>query len=416
MKSVFDRMLSQIIRRGRLEVIWPDGSRTHYGNGVGTTAALRIRDSGAERRLALNPELALGELYMDGRVDFPGDTLAEFMSLINNNWHEFRGNPWVGGLAGVRRFMHRIRERNDRFRARRNVAHHYDLNEHLYRLFLDRDMQYSCAYFETPDMSLDEAQIAKKRHIAAKLALKPGQRVLDIGSGWGGLGLYLAQNFDVDVTGVTLSQEQLRVSNRRAEEQRVADRVRFLLKDYREIAGSFDRIVSVGMFEHVGLNNFGEFFGAVRRLLTDDGIALLHTIGKKTDPGPINAWMERYIFPGAYLPALSELAPVIERHQFWLTDLEVLRLHYADTLAAWHKRFQAKRAEIAKLYDERFCRMWEFYLQACEVSFRQGDFVVFQLQLAKQIDSVELTRDYIYQSKPQSWPQSVKSRRALQRN
>jgi cyclopropane-fatty-acyl-phospholipid synthase len=397
-------------------VIWPDGSRTHYGNGVGTTAALRIGDSGAERRLALNPELALGELYMDGRIDFPGDALAEFMSLINNNWHEFRGNPWVGGLAGVRRFMHRIRERNDRFRARRNVAHHYDLNEHLYRLFLDRDMQYSCAYFETPDMSLDEAQIAKKRHIAAKLALKPGQRVLDIGSGWGGLGLYLAQNFDVDVTGVTLSQEQLRVSNRRAEEQRVADRVRFLLKDYREIDGSFDKIVSVGMFEHVGLNNFGEFFGAVRRLLADHGIALLHTIGKKADPGPINAWMERYIFPGAYLPALSELAPVIERHQFWLTDLEVLRLHYADTLAAWHKRFQAKRAEIAKLYDERFCRMWEFYLQACEVSFRQGDFVVFQLQLAKQIDSVELTRDYIYQSKPQSWPQSVKSRRALQRN
>jgi cyclopropane-fatty-acyl-phospholipid synthase len=283
-------------------------------------------------------------------------------------------------------------------RSARNVQHHYDIDHRLYATFLDRDMQYSCAYFRRGDETIDEAQENKRRHIASKLLLRPGMRVLDIGSGWGGLALHLAKEFDVHVTGLTLSKDQFETSVRRAEAAGLAQRVTFKMLDYRQETGTYDRIVSVGMFEHVGKPQFSAFFRQLRRLLADDGVALVHSIAKMWDPGPINRWMEKYIFPGSYLPALSELAPVMERFQLWLTDLETWRIHYARTLEAWNERFQANREQIRSMFDERFCRMWELYLLGCREAFLHQELCVFQLQLAKRIDAVPLTRDYLYEA------------------
>jgi cyclopropane-fatty-acyl-phospholipid synthase len=280
-------------------------------------------------------------------------------------------------------------------RSRRNAAHHYDLSDQLYELFLDRDRQYSCAYFRSPNDDIDTAQQNKKRHIAAKLLLRPGTRVLDIGSGWGGLALYLAGECGADVTGLTLSEEQFKVANRRAAAAGLADRVRFYLRDYREEGGCYDRIVSVGMFEHVGVNQYPVFFGKLRALLAPDGVALLHSIGRMDGPGATNPWLRKYIFPGGYSPALSEVVPHAERARLWITDLEILRLHYAETLRAWRGRFEHNRDRIRALYDERFCRMWEMYLVGCELAFRRGGHLVFQMQLAKAIETVPLTRDYM---------------------
>jgi cyclopropane-fatty-acyl-phospholipid synthase len=280
-------------------------------------------------------------------------------------------------------------------RARANVAHHYDLSDALYDLFLDADRQYSCAYFSHDHDDLEQAQRDKKRHVAAKLLLEPGVRVLDIGSGWGGLGLYMAEAGAGEVVGITLSEEQLKVSRGRAARAGLADRVRFELCDYRALDGKFDRIVSVGMFEHVGIRHYPEFFGTVRDLLTDDGVALLHSIGRADGPGSTNPFIRKYIFPGGYSPALSEVLPVVERAGLWVTDIEILRLHYAETLRLWRQRFEANRARIAELYDERFCRMWEFYLVGAELTFRRMGHMVFQLQLARRQEAVPLTRDYI---------------------
>ncbi len=288
------------------------------------------------------------------------------------------------------------RSENDANRSRRNVAHHYDLDGRLYALFLDSDRQYSCAYFDHPDATLEEAQLAKKRHIAAKLLVDPGQRVLDIGSGWGGLGLYLGQAAGAGyVRGITLSEEQLELSRKRAATAGVPERVRFELEDYRATTGTFDRIVSVGMFEHVGPASYDTYFSACHRLLEDDGVMLLHTIGRTGTPYPTNPWIERYIFPGGHLPILSEIMPAIERSGLIVTDVEILRLHYAMTLEKWRERFMANREEVKRLYDERFCRMWECYLAMSESAFRFQDAVVFQIQLAKRNDTVPLTRDYI---------------------
>jgi cyclopropane-fatty-acyl-phospholipid synthase len=279
--------------------------------------------------------------------------------------------------------------------ARANVAHHYDLSDTLYDLFLDADRQYSCAYYMSFDDTLERAQEQKKRHLAAKLLLRSGHRVLDIGSGWGGLALYIAQAADVDVTGVTLSTEQHGYSNQRVDKAGLTDRVRFELKDYRHENGRYDRIVSVGMFEHVGVGHFREYFDKIRDLLTDDGVALIHTIGAADGPGAAHAWIRKYIFPGGYSPALSEVVPIIERAGLHITDIEVLRLHYAETLKAWRQRFMANRDRVSAIYDERFCRMWEFYLAGCEAGFRHSGLVVFQIQVSKRIDTVPLTRDYI---------------------
>jgi cyclopropane-fatty-acyl-phospholipid synthase len=302
---------------------------------------------------------------------------------------------WAKLQWWLRYLVRRARQFNPRGRSKDNVARHYDLDGRLYSLFLDADRQYSCGYFETPDTSLEDAQLAKKRHLAAKLLVEPGDRVLDIGSGWGGLGLYLAEMTGADVTGITLSNEQFQLSNARAAEKNLARSARFLLEDYRDVPGPFDRIVSVGMFEHVGVDFYETYFRRCAELLSDDGIMVLHSIGRSHPPDVTNPWIAKYIFPGGYIPALSEVIPVIERVGLLVCDVEILRLHYAETLKAWRERFMARRDEAVRLYDERFAKMWEFYLACSEMSFRKQNMMNFQLQITKRQDVVPMTRNYI---------------------
>ena len=387
-------LLDRLIRKGKLTVISPAGRKYDFGAGL-PSVTISIADSATVRRLFFNPDLALGEAYMDGTLRVEGGTIYDLLNLCLANLG-CGGGHWIQRTHALgRRVARRLMQHNSVAVARENVAHHYDLSDALYELFLDADRQYSCAYFISPDDTLERAQEQKKRHIAAKLLLRSGQRVLDIGSGWGGLALYLARVADLDVTGVTLSTEQHAYSQRRASEIGADDRVRFLLKDYRQQDGQYGRIVSVGMFEHVGVGHYREYFEKIRDLLEDDGVALIHTIGSAGGPGVANDWINKYIFPGGYVPALSEIIPVIERAGLYVTDIEVLRLHYAETLKAWRHRFIAGRQTVAGLYDERFCRMWEFYLASCEAAFRHTGLVVFQIQLSKCIDAVPLIRDYI---------------------
>lgn len=395
MSSFFNRFVSQHIKTGNLSIIYPSGRRASFGDGAGLPIVLRIKKSRTLWALATNPELAFGEAFMDGKLVLEQGDIYNFLELVfrNTSVYSLKGaakfNRW---LTGLRRRFH---QHNPIGRAKDNVAHHYDLDGSLYRLFLDSDSQYSCAYFETADCSLEEAQLAKKRHLAAKLLVEPGQKVLDIGSGWGGLGLYLAELTDANVTGVTLSEEQFAISNERAQAQNLADRARFHLKDYRHLNEQFDRIVSVGMFEHVGVGHYDEFFSQVRSLLKPDGVMVLHSIGVSDGPSHTNPWIHKYIFPGGYIPALSEVLPVIERQGLVVCDIEILRLHYAETLKAWRDRFMARREEAVGLYDERFARMWEFYLASSESAFRHQGMMVFQIQLARKQTSVPLQRDYI---------------------
>jgi cyclopropane-fatty-acyl-phospholipid synthase len=384
--------LQGVIREGDLRVRLPGGAEFQLGDGSGPPLIASITSRLWAARIAAKPGLAVGEAYMDGGLRLEQGEIADFVDLIGRN-AKFRKKKRRTALGRWWRAMRR--EANERTAARRNVSHHYDLSDELYRRFLDEDMQYSCAYFARPDMSLEEAQAAKKRHIAAKLLLKPEQRVLDIGCGWGGMALTLAEEADVEVDGVTLSTEQLAVAQARAEARGLAGRARFSLTDYRDVEGPYDRIVSVGMFEHVGRPNFQAYFDGVARLLTDDGVALIHAIGRSEGPNFTNAWMDKYIFPGGYIPALSEVLPAVEKAGLFVTDIEILRLHYAETLRHWRQRFAAHRAEVAALYDERFCRMWEFYLGISEMSFRHRGHMVFQMQLAKRIDTVPITRDYM---------------------
>ncbi|WP_029006779.1 SAM-dependent methyltransferase [Azospirillum halopraeferens] len=387
------RLLDQAIANDALGLVDADGTVHRFGRGT-PEVTIRLHDRALHRQLILSPRLTFGEAYMDGRLTIEGGTIYDALAILS------RGTEVHGALGRVREWVapvaRFIEQNNHRGRARRNVAHHYDLSRRLYELFLDRDLQYSCAYFARPDMTLDEAQEAKKRHIAAKLLLRPGHRVLDIGCGWGGMALYLARATGADVTGITLSAEQLAVARERAEQAGLSDRVRFELRDYRDMTGCFDRIVSVGMFEHVGAPHYPAFFERVRDLLADDGVALLHSIGRSEGPGATNPWFRKYIFPGGYSPALSEVVPAIERSGLWATDLEVLRLHYAETLRHWRARFLERREDAARLYDERFCRMWEFYLAGAEIAFRYQGHMVFQVQLARSAGAVPLTRDYIH--------------------
>ena len=389
-------LLTKFIRRGSISFTTASGAKFTCGDGTGEPVHARFVTTEVERKILLNPELALGEAYMDGSFVVEQGTIADALSILMGQpdaLPRWAKPQWWGRYLG-----RHFRQFNLRSRARRNVAHHYDLDGRLYSLFLDADRQYSCAYFETPDTSLDDAQLAKKRHLAAKLLIGRGQRVLDIGSGWGGLGLYLAEIGDADVTGITLSTEQLQVSNARAAERNLTQSARFVLRDYRDVEGPFQRIVSVGMFEHVGVRFYDAFFRRCAELLTDDGVLMLHSIGRSEGPDSTNPWIDKYIFPGGYIPALSEVMPSIERAGLLVCDVEILRLHYAETLKAWRERFTARREEAVQLYDERFARMWEFYLAASEMSFRKQNLMNFQIQLTRRQGVVPVTRDYITRS------------------
>jgi cyclopropane-fatty-acyl-phospholipid synthase len=393
--SLLSHLFKRVISYGRLSVIDPRGRKTDYGPGNGPSVTIRIHDAQIERNIPFNPRLLIGEAYMDGRLTIEDGNLYDLLDILSTGANTLERSFFLDLAYRLQVVLRRFAQYNPISRAQQNVHHHYDLSDQLYDLFLDNDRQYSCAYFRTDNDTLEVAQDNKKRHIAAKLLLKPGSTVLDIGSGWGGLGIYLAKVGAGHVTGVTLSTEQHKVSNERAREAGLADRVRFDLSDYRQLTGKFDRIVSVGMFEHVGVNHYREFFTKIRDLLVDDGVALLHSIGRSEGPGATNPWIRKYIFPGGYSPALSEVLPVIEKVGLWVTDVEILRLHYADTLREWRHRFNRHRERIRAIYDDRFCRMWEFYLVGSELAFRTQGHMNFQIQLAKKVDTVPTTRDYI---------------------
>ncbi|MGH7913698.1 MAG: class I SAM-dependent methyltransferase [Candidatus Binataceae bacterium] len=386
-------LLKTFVRRGNFRVTTSRGTVLDFGDGTGRPVWVRFTSRAAEWGILLDPELKFGEAYMNGTFVVEQGSIADVLAIMLGQNSELP--YWARPQYLIRYLARRILQLNLRRRARRNAAHHYDLDGRLYSLFLDADRQYSCGYFETPGQSLDDAQLAKKRHVAAKLLMAPGKRVLDIGYGWGGLGLYLAELTGADVTGVTLSQEQHAIANERAAEKGLSGRARFVLQDYRDANGPFDRIVSVGMFEHVGVNHYDTFFRKSAQLLGDDGIMVLHAIGRSEGPSATNPWIAKYIFPGGYIPSLSEVLPHIEKAGLLVTDIEILRLHYAETLKNWRERFLAHREEVERIYDRRFVRMWEFYLAASEMAFREQAMMVFQIQMTKRQGVAPMTRDYI---------------------
>jgi len=391
------RLFQRIVTIGHLRVVDAHGRSNDFAGSAGTSVVIRLHDPALHWKLLVRPRLVLPEAYMNGTLTIEEGGLFDLIDLLAANIERLPDGILGCLLSGSGRVLRlrRLHQYNPISSARQNAAHHYDLSDKLYELFLDQDRQYSCAYFYDRGDSLDTAQLNKKRHIAGKLLIRPGQKVLDIGSGWGGLALYLASECGADVTGLTLSVEQHRVAVRRAAAAGLSDRVRFYLRDYRQEFGHYDRIVSVGMFEHVGINHYRAFFARLKSLLAPDGIALLHSIGRMDGPGSTNPWIRKYIFPGGYIPALSEVLPVVERSKLWVTDVEILRLHYAETLKSWRHRFERNRDRLRAIYDERFCRMWEMYLVGSEVAFRRGGCMVFQMQLAKAVDSVPIRRDYM---------------------
>jgi cyclopropane-fatty-acyl-phospholipid synthase len=395
MDRVLQLVLQSFIRHGTLRLTTARGTVFEFGDGTGQPVAVRFTSKAAQWAVLRDPELAVGEAYMHGTLVVEQGSIADFLHLALSQDRSGKPPRWARVQWLARYLWRRLAQFNPPTRARKNVAHHYDLDQRLYALFLDADRQYSCAYFEQADQSLDDAQLAKKRHTAAKLLVEPGARVLDIGSGWGGLGLYLAEMCGARVTGVTLSEEQFAASRSRAEEKGLSGRVEFRLQDYRDIPERFDRIVSVGMFEHVGVTHYDVFFRKCAEMLSDDGVMLLHSIGRSEGPGITNPWIAKYIFPGGYIPALSEVLPAVERAGLLVTDIEILRLHYAETLKHWRERFLAHRDDLEKIYDERFVRMWEFYLAASEMTFREQGMMVFHLQLTKRQGIVPITRDYL---------------------
>jgi cyclopropane-fatty-acyl-phospholipid synthase len=396
---MLQKVLQRLIRCGQLTVIGPSGQRTTFGSPSDSPGArdvvVRIIGRLTPIKLALHPDLYLGEAYMDGALVLERGSLWDLLELFGRNLERQKTRRSGLVFRAARLAANVLTQFNSRRMSRRNVAHHYDLSNEFYQLFLDDDLQYSCAYFADSTTSLDEAQIAKKRLLAAKLRLAPGQQILDIGCGWGGLALTLAQMEDVNVLGITLSREQLRIARTRAERLGLSGRVSFELIDYRDVRGAFDRVVSVGMLEHVGVLNYASFFDGISRLLKIDGLAVVHSIGRMRGPATTSAWIRKYIFPGGYIPALSQVLPTIEHAGLWVTDLEILRLHYADTLRHWRERFQRRRDIAARIRDERFCRMWEFYLAVSEMSFRYRGFMVFQVQLSREMDAAPLTREYL---------------------
>jgi cyclopropane-fatty-acyl-phospholipid synthase len=393
-KVLLVKIMRRCFRFGRLTFVDAAGNRHQICSLDGPRVVLRVLDEATQRKLLLASSLAWGEAYMDGGLVLESGSLADLIEIFMRSGRG-KSRRVFSGLQTLGRHFNSIP------RSHCNVALHYDLSSDLYNCFLDADRQYSCAYFQNGDEDLDTAQLKKKRHIAAKLDIRPGMRVLDIGSGWGGLALYLAQHFDCRVTGITLSKEQYRLSQRRARALGIEDRVDFALRDYRVLDGEFDRIVSVGMLEHVGPLHYRGFFRRLRELMRPGGAALIHSIVRMHGPGRADPWLHRYIFPGGYLPAISQLTRAIERNRLWLTDLENLRFHYAETLRHWYRRYEANRSTVEALYDERFCRMWELYLLGCEAVFRYRPVSVLQLQIAREASSLPLTRDYQYRAERQ---------------
>ncbi len=387
---VLTALIEKTIKRGSLSFFdSASGTEVSFGDGQGPAVLIGVTAAGAAR-IAANPDLALGEAYMDGALTVLSGDVRSLFEVIFLNQEAVNVSQTSAGALKLR-LMRALQQANNRVASRRNVAHHYDLSAELYRLFLDDDLQYSCAYFADPSYSLEQAQAAKKQHLIGKLLLEDGQSVLDIGCGWGGMALEIARSAEVSVHGITLSEEQLAIAAQRGDGTNAS----FSLTDYRDVKGSFDRIISVGMFEHVGVPNYDTFFRKIASLLADDGVAVIHSIGRKDGPDITNSWVAKYIFPGGYIPALSEVLPAIEKAGLWVTDIEILRLHYAETLSQWYTRFMQHRDQIAELYDERFCRMWEFYLATSESAFRSQGHMNFQIQLAKRVNAVPLTRDYI---------------------
>jgi cyclopropane-fatty-acyl-phospholipid synthase len=393
MGSLLQLLLQRFVRRGALNVTMASGVRFACGDGTGAPINIRFTSKAVERRFVLDPELALGEAYMDGGLIVENATITDFLDLMSRQ--PITVPPWAEPLQHLRFVLRHVQQSNSRRRSKRNVAQHYDLDGRLYSLFLDSDWQYSCAYFERPDQNLDDAQLAKKRHLTAKLLTAAGQSILDIGSGWGGLSLYLAEVTGARVTGITLSEEQLHIAQQRADECKLSQRVDFRLQDYRDVAGTFDRIISVGMFEHVGIDYYDTFFRHCAALLKEDGVMMLHSIGRSEGPGITSPWIDKYIFPGGYVPALSEMSAAIERAGLLVNDVEILRMHYAETLKAWRERFLARAKEAERLYDKRFVRMWEFYLASSEMGFRNMNMMNLQIQLTKRQGIVPMTRDYV---------------------
>ncbi len=394
--ALLDQLLRHLVKKGSLRVKLPDGRQESYGDESGRTVSVIIHEPGTIRRLILNPELAVGEAYMNGDVTIEDDDLHGFIAIMLANKNDHGMVWWLRPVEYLRKAFRWVWQFNPASRSKRNVAHHYDLSGELYDLFLDKDRQYSCAYFRHPNDTLEQAQTNKKHHIARKLLLKPGMTVLDIGCGWGGMALTLARDYGARVVGVTLSEEQHAIATRRAQEAGLADRVEFRLMDYREVTETFDRIVSVGMIEHVGVPHYREYFRQVHDRLKPDGVALIHTIGRADGPGSTSPFIRKYIFPGGYVPAMSEAMAAIEQQNLFVDDVEVWRLHYAKTLRHWQERFDANIDKAREIYDDRFCRMWRFYLVGAEMTFRHDDQVVFQFQLSRQQDAVPLTRDYLY--------------------
>ncbi|OYX08472.1 MAG: SAM-dependent methyltransferase [Sphingomonadales bacterium 32-68-7] len=399
--SLLDQALRRTIRQGELTIVEPGGTRRTYGAADPSRepVVVRLTDSRIAGQLARNPRLGLGEAYMDGRIVFEQGDILALVDLVTGNLRWEDGH--VGGTF-VRDRWNRMRgwlaARNHEARARANVAHHYDLGNELYRLFLDEDLQYSCAYYAREDDSLEQAQHDKKAHIAAKMYLKPGMKVLDIGCGWGGLALYLNQAAGVEVTGVTLSEQQLPLARERAQQAGVADRVRFELADYRRLTGTYDRVVSVGMFEHVGARQYRTFFARCRDLLAADGVMLLHTVGRFDEPSAGDPFADRYIFPGYHLPNLSQTVRAIEQSRLIVSDVETLRLHYALTLREWLRRTRTEKAALIQLYDERFVRMWEYYLAGAISMFENGAGCNFQVQIVRDRRALPIARDWMFEA------------------
>ncbi|MGZ3790373.1 MAG: class I SAM-dependent methyltransferase, partial [Bacteriovorax sp.] len=401
-------LLSRSIRVGKLRVIDTSGKKHDFGDGTGDRVCVRFKKASAYWKLLINPDLYFGEAYMNGDITIEEGSIGDFMDVVLKNvpnQNDFV-TPSTSLLKAIDFCSQQLGQFNTPTRARANAVHHYDLSSEFYSLFLDREWQYSCAYFSSDAKTLEEAQKKKMQHIVSKLLIDGDHHVLDIGCGWGGLARFIAKETGARVTGITLSKEQLSFAEKKTREEGLSDRVKFKLCDYRKIKGVYDRVVSVGMFEHVGMNYYQTFFQTVRRLIDNDGVALLHSIGRSLGPSVTNPWTQKYIFPGGYIPALSEVIPHVEKSGLFLTDLEVLRLHYAKTLSEWRERFTKQRARIQSIYDERFCRMWEFYLASSEASFKYCGSMVFHMQLAGRLDSVPLTRNYLYEDKGRIdlWP------------